>query len=146
MKILRLMCLALLLLLTSCSLLTQTPPDQAVKLAITQQLIRAQKSISQNLGITDQQASGNTIKPNFKIDGVTIQSRNRVVDFSQLNYPDLDQIVDEVYKVNGKFDATLTSENANRQQKDSRFEVLLGRKTTQGNQEANPIETWYFVE
>ena len=136
----------MLLMLTSCSLLTKTPPDRAIELAITQQLMHTQKVFAQDLGMLDRQISTSAIEPNFKIDSITVQSRDKITNLSQFDQPSLSQAVDEVYRVSGKFDTTLTSNNIQKRQKSSPFEVLLGRKITKGSQVKNSIETWYFVQ
>ncbi|MGD1862960.1 MAG: hypothetical protein ACFB0D_00245 [Phormidesmis sp.] len=136
----------MLLMLTSCSLLTKTPPDRAIELAITQQLMHTQKVFAQDLGMLDRQISTSAIEPNFKIDSITVQSRDKITNLSQFDQPSLSQAVDEVYRVSGKFDTTLTSNNIQKRQKSNPFEVLLGRKITKGSQVKNSIETWYFVQ
>lgn len=146
MKIVRLMCLALLLLLTSCSLLSQTPPTRAIELAITQQLTQTQKALAQDLGIWSQQNPENSLKPNFKINSLTVQHRNKLTDLNQLRRPGLSQVVNEVYRVSGKFDATWTTNNLQRHQKNSSFEVLLGREVTDTDSSTNSVETWYLLE
>lgn len=138
--------MALLLLLTSCSLLTQTPPNQAIELTLTKQLIGTQNDLAQDLGILDRQTSDNAVKSNFKIDSITVQKRDKVADISQLNRPNLGSTVNEVYRVSGKFDATLTADGMQKQQKNNPFEMLLGRQATEDNPKNNPVETWYFIQ
>lgn len=140
------MCLALLLLLTSCSLLAQTPPERAVELAITQQLSRTQQTLAQNLGMLAQQNLEKGVKPNFKIDSITVQRREQVTDLNQFEQSNIGQTVNEVYKVSGTFDATLATDNLKKQQKDSPFEVFLGREVKEEDPGNNPVETWYFIQ
>lgn len=141
------MCLSLLLLLlTSCSLLAQTPPDKAVELAIARQLSYTQQTLAQSLGVLDKQALKSSINPNFKIDSITVQSRDKITDLSSLGRKNLSQTVSEVYRVRGKFDTTLTASSLQKKQKGSPFEVLLGKAAAETNADSNPIETWYFIE
>ena len=101
----------MLLMLTSCSLLTKTPPDRAIELAITQQLMHTQKVFAQDFGMLARQISTSALETNFKIDSLTVQSRDKITNLSQFDQPSLSQAVDEVYRVSGKFDTTLTSNN-----------------------------------
>jgi len=139
------MCLALLLLLTSCNLLAQTPPERAIELAITQKLALTQKTLAEDLGILPPQNPAKEIEPNFKIDSITVQHRDKVTNLSQFSQPMLRQTVNEVYRVSGMFDATLTAGSIQRRQTDSPFEVLLGREATEEEQGENSVETWYFL-
>ncbi len=152
MKRLQLVCLAVLLsFLTSCGLLMQQPPTQAVRLAVTQQLTHAQQTIAQELGVRYQP----TLKPNFKIDQLNIQSRAKVSEprFQQPGYPS------DIYKVKGSFNTTLKASDGKIQQS-SPFEIYLGTNPkpkknnpkTSANSEANdstwqnnPVETWFLI-
>ncbi len=143
MKRLQLTCLAVLLsFLTSCNLLAQQPPTQAVRLAVIQQLTHTQQTIAQELGLTGQP----TLKPNFKIDKLDIQSRIRVTDpkFQQQGYPS------DIYKVQGTISTTLTASERKIQQSGP-FEIYLGTnpktkgKTSQTNQSDDPLETWFLI-
>jgi hypothetical protein len=116
MKRFQLACLAILLsFLTSCGVLAQQPPNQAVRLAIAQQLSRTQQTIAQELG--DRAA----LKPNFTINKLNIQSRTKISNskFHPKGYPA------DIYKVKGTFNATLTASDHKFQQV-SPFEVYLG--------------------
>jgi hypothetical protein len=146
MKRLQLVCLAVLLsVLTSCGILSQQPPNQAIRLAVTQQLTHSQQAIAQELGLTHQSA----LKPNFKIEKLNIQSRTKVSDepkFQQPGYPP------DIYKVQGSFNATLTTAERKIQQS-SPFEIYLGThpKTgapSEGKSESTPdskVETWFLI-
>lgn len=132
------MCLALVLtLLTSCGLLAQQPPEQAVRLAVIQQLSHAQQSIAQTLGAPNELTPSLTLKPNFRIDKLDIASREKVSEkrFQQPGYPS------DIYKVSGTLSTTLTAANRKIQQ-NSPFEVYLGTyiatKPTKVSQKALP--------
>ncbi|MGB7488360.1 MAG: hypothetical protein WA901_19360, partial [Phormidesmis sp.] len=69
MKIIKLVCLSLLLLLTSglsgCGVFPNTPPDKAIELAIAHQLARTQQTIARDLGILADSAAPGGLKPDF---------------------------------------------------------------------------------
>ena len=126
---LRTICLALLLLLTSCGVLAQTPPDRAVELAIAQTLTNQQQDIAQALNL---EAS----KPNFKIEKIDIQSRQK------LTSPDFRKYPGEVYKVRGTFKATLKSATLpNQTNTHSPFELYLSTDP----QNPSETQTWYLL-
>ncbi len=140
MKRLQLVCIALLfLLLASCGVLNQVPPDQAIRLAIAQQQTNIQQEISKGLGLSAQTEPA--LK--FSIDKLTVENRQKLTGstLSQPGYPD------SIYKVRGTFDATLnSSEQAIHQQ--SPFEVYLGAHSQPertDKPEADTVETWYLV-
>ncbi|MEM9949118.1 MAG: hypothetical protein AAF810_24050 [Cyanobacteria bacterium P01_D01_bin.36] len=145
MKIVRLMCLALLLLLTSCSLLPQTPPDAAVELAIAHHLSQTQHSLAQDLGILNEQTA-TKLKPNFTIDNIAVKSRQKVTNSSLSTEQALGSRIGEIYKVRGSFDATLTAKDFQKKQKNSTFEVLLGRNATETEENSGSVQTWYLIE
>jgi hypothetical protein len=146
MKKLQLVCLAVLLsFLASCGLLAQQPPNQAVRLAVTQQLTHAQQTIAQELGLANQSA----LKPNFKLEKLDIQSRTKVSEprFQQKGYPH------DIYKVQGSFNATLTTAERKIRQS-SPFEVYLGTNPeagapSEGKSDSNSdskVETWFLID
>ncbi|MEL6816097.1 MAG: hypothetical protein AAFP03_15010 [Cyanobacteria bacterium J06598_3] len=143
MKMIRLMCLSLLLLLTSCSTLnrvfTQTPPDQAVELAIANQLSHTQQSLAQNLGLLDNNTLPSSLKPNFKIEKVNIQKREKLTEPDRLNYPQ----VDEIYRVSGTFEASLNAPDYEATK--SLFEVYLGSEETDPAVERD-VDTWFLLQ
>jgi len=54
MKKLKLLCLAaLLIVLTSCGVISQTPPNQAIRLAVSQMLANTQETLAQELGLAN---------------------------------------------------------------------------------------------
>ena len=122
---LRFILLATLLLLTGCGVLAQTPPDQAVKLAIAQTLANTQQSLAQDLQL-------DAAKPNFKIKKITVKSRQ------QVNQPEFKQYPGDVYRVRGTFDATL---NQSESSQSNPFDLYLSSDT----QETDKIETWYLI-
>lgn len=133
MKKLKLACLALLLIvLTGCGVLSQTPPDQAVKLALSQQLTNTQQAIAQDLGITTSNAV-----PNFKIDQLNVTSRQKLAKSSLQR----DDIPGDAYRVRGTFETTLTG--ANRQiQQSSPFDIYLSADL----EDDSETQTWFFFK
>ena len=140
MKKLQLVCIALLfLLLTSCGVLNQVPPDQAIRLAIAQQQTNIRQEISNGLGLSTQ--ANSTLK--FKIDKLTVASRQKLTGstLSKPGYPD------SLYKVRGTFDAILANPAQAIRQK-SPFEIYLGTNSQNKEaekSEANSVETWYLI-
>lgn len=137
MKIFRVLGLALLLLmglLTSCAVLNQMPPDQAVKLAIAHQLTHTQQAIAQDLGIQ----KGLQDTPNFKIDKLTIQGREK------LNKQPVHQgpITGDVYRVRGTFSATLDA-LGHPIQESSPFDIYLSTNPQDDNA---AVKTWFLIE
>lgn len=126
---LRLILLAALLLLTSCGILAQTPPDKVVKLAIAQTLTNTQQTLAKDLSL-------NAPKPNFKLKKFTVKSREKVNDPAFKQYPG------EVYRVRGTFDATLASSAQTSSQADNPFDLYLNTDT----QETDEVETWFLIE
>ena len=102
------LCLAIGLFLTSCGVLNQVPPDQAIRLAIAQQQTNVRQKISKGLGISEQASS--TLK--FKIDGLNVASRQKLGESKRLpqGYPE------NLYKVRGTFSATVNGSTQKMQQ------------------------------
>lgn len=147
MKRFGLVCLAaLLLLLTSCGVLAKTPPDQAIKLAVSQTLAKTQDNLAQELGLRNQEERA----PNFKISQLKVASREKLtaddMTLASLNEASLD----EVYRVRGTFRATLTTSRSlkdnGRFQQTSPFEVYLGTNTVTEQETTEAIETWFLVQ
>lgn len=138
------LCLASLIMLMcglgGCGVLSQTPPDAAVELALTKQLMQTQESLQQFLGL-----EGDRTTPNFKIDSIDVQSRTKVRDVAQslqVQQAVIDEAgIDEVYKVKGTFRAKLKASGYDDAQPSSPFEVYLGTNTA----EESEVETWYLV-
>ncbi|MGC1307077.1 MAG: hypothetical protein WA885_07600 [Phormidesmis sp.] len=129
MRMLRLLCLACLLLLTGCGVLAQMPPDQAVRLAIAQQLTDTQQTLATELGIPNP-------KPNFQVKKLDVRSRQKLTEPAYQRYPG------EVYRVRGTFEAVLTSpEKKEKIEQESPFEVYLSINP----QDDSEIETWFFI-
>ena len=127
---LRIICLAALLLLTSCGVLAQTPPDQVVKLAIAQTLTNQQQAIAQALNLSDS-------KPNFKIDKIDIKRREKIssTDFKQ--YPG------EVYRVRGTFNTTLRGPTKSSQlESNNPFDLYLSTDP----EDTSETQTWFLLK
>mgnify|MGYP001030652446 FL=1 len=149
MKVIKLICLSLLLLLTSslsgCGVFTKTPPDKAVELAIAHQLARTQQTIARDLGIltdstTLSDREPNFSKPNFKIEKVSVQNREKITESKTLPRSENNSIFyNEVYRVKGTFEASLEDRYP---AVEGPFEVRLGTDTTD---EAD-VQTWYLIE
>lgn len=126
---LRIICLAVLLLLTSCGVLAQTPPDQAVKLAIAQTLTNQQQAIAQTLNLS-------ASKPNFKIEKIDIKNRQKITS------PDFKQYPGEVYRIRGTFDTTLRGPAKSPQlEPNNPFDLYLSTDP----QDTSEIETWFLI-
>ena len=122
-------CLAILLLLTSCSVLAQTPPDKVIRLAIAQTLTTQQQAIAQDLNFT-------ISKPNFKIEKITVKNRQKITasDFKQYS--------GEVYRVRGTFDTTLKSTKKPPQIKPNNpFDLYLSADP----QDTSETQTWFLI-
>ena len=132
-------CVAVLLIsliagLTSCGAFSQTPPEEAVRIAVTRQLLSAQNAIAQDLGLPTQ------AQPSFKIDKLTIETRKKISEaaFETKDYPS------DVYRVSGTVDTTLTAESGKTQQTGP-FEVYLGITPPSEPSESETTETWYLI-
>lgn len=129
---LRLILLAALLLLTSCGILAQTPPDKVVRLAIAQTLTHTQQTLAQDLNLS-------APKPNFKLKKITVNSREKVNGSAYQQYPG------EVYRVRGTFDATLSGQLSGQSQTsaqtDNPFDLYL---STDPN-DTDEFETWFLI-
>ena len=145
MKNFRLLCFALILtVLTSCGILAHVPPDRVVSQAIAQQQIDMQSAVVKGLNIS---TKAGTI-PDFKVGKVSIESREKLSD------PEMKReaasrgaYINELYKVTGTYDATLTKGDRTITQ-NSPFEVYLGnqprsRRSTVSAAEAT--EQWYLL-
>ena len=139
----RLLCLAVMLLLTSCAplsnLFNPVPPDEAIRLAITQQLAHVQQSLAQGVGLPTPS------QPNFKIEHLQVQSREKL---SAQTFP-LARYPEEVYRVTGSFDAVLFTpgQSAKVVQENAPFEAYLGYNPPPVEQDASEaVETWFLIE
>ncbi|MBE9063124.1 hypothetical protein [cf. Phormidesmis sp. LEGE 11477] len=139
MRVLRWLCLGCLLLLTSgvtgCQALAQVPPDKAVRLAIAQQLSQTQQAIAQDLGLL--QGSEDESKANFKLEKVTVNSREKVTDLESAQRHN----IQDVYRVRGSFEAKLLHPIGQPPPTRSPFELYLGTNPT----EADGLETWFVL-
>ena len=123
--------------LTSCGTFAQIPPEEAIRIAVTQQLTQVQDAIAQDLGIST------PITSSFKVKEITINQRQKVNDplFSSTGYPD------DIYRVSGTVETTLVTEREKTEQT-APFEVYLGTTPSDTAEEKNKsadIETWYIV-
>ncbi len=144
MKIIRFVCLSLLLLLTGslmgCSVFTKTPPDEAVKLAIAQQLAHTQQAIAQDLGSLSDASALSSLKPNFKIEKINVQNRTKVPESEQFLRSKSDRVFyNEAYSVKGTFEASLDNRY---QAVEGPFELYLGTNTV----DESDVQTWYLIE
>ena len=138
MKVIRLMCLALLLLLTGCGIFSKTPPEQAIRIAIEQQLTQTQQSLAQELGLTPRQSADENFTPNFQVKQIKVARREKTNSPRPLNNSSLS----EIYKVSGTFDAILTTPTGRTSQPDSPFEMYLATDPTQ----TEAVKTWFVIQ
>lgn len=123
--------------LTSCGTFAQVPPEEAVRIAVTQQLTQVQEAIAQDLGITTPLTSS------FKVKAITISQRQKANDaaFASAGYPD------DIYRVSGTVETTLITEREKTEQT-APFEVYLGTTPSNASGEKTDsadVETWYIV-
>ncbi|MEM8502753.1 MAG: hypothetical protein AAF716_06320 [Cyanobacteria bacterium P01_D01_bin.1] len=145
MKELKLLCFTLVLtLLTSCGVLAQVPPDQVVFHAITQQQIDMQSAVAKGLNISTRTG----VIPDFSVGKISIKSREKLSD------PEIKKqaashgaYINELYKVTGTYDATLTKGDQTITQS-SPFEVYLGNRPKSMRSTvsaAEAAEQWYLL-
>ncbi len=144
MKRLKLLGMAVLLIVplvvfSSCTAFASVPPDEAVKLAIAQQLTHTQQTLAQALGFES------TPAPNFKIDSFTVKSREKLnsSEFSRNDIPG------ELYRVRGTFATALTAPALKAKevvQQNSPFEIYLASEPQPPDSDsAHKVQTWYLV-
>lgn len=144
MKRLRLLGIAVLLIvplvvLSSCTAFVSVPPDEAVRLAIAQQLTHTQQTLAQALGFES------TPVPNFKIDRLTVKSREKLnpSEFSRNDIPS------ELYRVRGTFATALTVPALKAKtvvQPNSPFEIYLAIEPQPPDSDrADKVQTWFLV-
>ncbi len=129
-----------MLALTGCGVLNQVPPDQAVKLAIAQQLTQTQQTITQILD----QPSPAEFEPNFKIKRLTVSNREKLSGPAlqkALGDSLASRLPGDVYRVRGTFSAALTARP--RQTQNSPFQVYLSSGLPAS---AADVETWYLLK
>ena len=136
MKRLKLLCVAaLLIVLTSCGVLPQAPPNQAIRLAISQTLADTQETLDQELG----GISGSGNKPNFKIARLKINSREKL-PAGVLK----DQAIGDVYRVRGTFRTELRMDAySNSIGQNSPFDIYLGTNPQTADSD---VETWFLIK
>lgn len=136
MKKLKLLCLAaLLIVLTSCGVISQTPPNQAIRLAVSQMLANTQETLAQELGL----ANGMKNKPNFKINQLKINSREKLPAEAFE-----DRAIGDVYRVRGTFRTELrTGAYSNSIGQSSPFEIYLGTNLQETDSD---VETWFLIK
>lgn len=130
------MCVAaLLIVLTSCGVIRQTPPNQAIRLAISQTLTNTQETLAQELGLV----SDSENKPNFKINQLKINSREKLPAGTFKNHT-----LSNVYRVRGTFRTELKmGAYSDSIGQSSPFEIYLG---TQPQAADSDVETWFLVK
>ena len=97
-------CVALLVIgLNSCSGLAEIPPEEAVRLAVTQQFQKVQTAIAADLDLPS------TAQSNFKVDKLSINRREKLTEreFPTEGYPS--NLPSNLYKVSGTVETTLTT-------------------------------------
>jgi len=145
MKKLRLLCFALVLtVLTSCGILSQVPPNTVVFQAITQQQVDMQSAVAKGLEIS---VETGTI-PDFKVGKVSIENREKLSDSGiKKTAASYGAYINELYKVTGTYDATLTKGGQTIKQ-NSPFEVYLGNRQKSMRSTvsaAEAAEQWYLL-
>ncbi|MEO0806317.1 MAG: hypothetical protein AAFY33_08430 [Cyanobacteria bacterium J06643_4] len=138
MRVIKLLCIGLLLLLSGCGVFAQTPPESAIRLAIAQQLTHMQQGLSKDLGLTQKSRPANRFEPNFKVDKVYIQRRDKVTNSRILGR----ESIDEAYRVQGTFDATLLGPSKQKFQQNSSFDLLLGTDS----EDVSEVKTWFLLQ
>ena len=145
MKKLKLLCFALILtVLTSCGMLTHVPPDRAVFQAIIQQQIDMQSAVAKGLNMS----AGTDGIPDFKVGKVSIESREKLSDSAiKKQAASHGAYINELYKVTGTYDATLTKGDQTIKQNNP-FEVYLGNRPKSMRSTvsaAEAAEIWYLL-
>lgn len=129
--------------LVSCGALAQSPPEEAVRIAVTQQLAKVQQRIAEDLNLSAPEPS------NFKVKKLDISSRQKVSDRTPAatGYPT------DIYRVRGTVETALTTPNGTTEQTGP-FEVYLGTTGTSGASGTSPAsnsataaetKTWYII-
>jgi len=142
---LKIVCLALILIvLTSCGVLAQTPSDRTVLLAIVQQQTEMQAAVARGLNLSAQ-----TVPiPDFQVGKVSVESREKLSDLAMKKQAIAHgAYIDGLYKVVGTYDATLTKGNETVEQS-SPFEVYLGNRPKSMRSTvsaAEAAETWFLL-
>lgn len=145
MKKLKLLCFALLLtVLTSCGMLAHIPPDNAVFQAIIQQQIDMQSAVAKGLDMSPDTG----LISDFKVGKVFIESREKLSDPAiKKQAAAHGAYINELYKVTGTYDATLTKGGQTIEQ-NSPFEVYLGNRPKSMRSTvsaAEAAELWYLL-
>lgn len=108
MRSLKLLCtICLIAVLSACGVLSEKPPQSAVKMAIAAQLAETQQSLAEQLGLPA------AVEPNFTIEQVQVQDREQIQKGSS-----------PTYHLRGTFVATLQIRDRQVEQ-ESPFEVYL---------------------
>lgn len=145
MKNLKLLCFALVLtLLTSCGMLAHVPPDKAVLQAIVQQQVDMQSAVAKGLNISTETG----VIPDFKVGKVFIESREQLSDSAMKKQAAFHgTYINELYRVTGTYDATLTKGDQTIEQNNP-FEVYLGNRLKSMRSTvsaAAAAEQWYLL-
>ena len=145
MQKLKILCFAIVLtLLTSCGMLTQVPPDRTVFQAIAQQQTDMQSAVAKGLNISTETDP----IPDFKVGKVSIESREKLSDPGiKKQAASHGAYINELYKVTGTYDATLTKGDQTVEQ-NSPFEVYLGNRPKSMRSTVSAAEAaqqWYLL-
>ena len=134
----------MLIILTSCGMLAQVPPDKAVFQAIAQQQIDMQSAVAKGL----EMSAGTGVIPDFKVGKVAIESREKLLD------PEIKKqaashgaYINELYKVTGTYEASLKKGDQTITQNNP-FEVYLGNRPKSMRSTvsaAEAAEKWYLL-
>ncbi|MEL7358393.1 MAG: hypothetical protein AAFN40_17750 [Cyanobacteria bacterium J06560_6] len=125
-------------------MLAQTPSDSTVFRAITQQQINMQAAVAKGLNVSTETG----VIPDFQVGKVFIESREKLSD------PEIKKqaaahgaYINDLYKVTGTYDATLTKGEQTIEQ-NSPFEVYLGNRPKSMRSTvsaAEAAELWYLL-
>ncbi|MEL6492906.1 MAG: hypothetical protein AAFQ95_23400 [Cyanobacteria bacterium J06621_3] len=125
-------------------MLAQTPSDSTVFRAITQQQIDMQAAVAKGLNVSTETG----VIPDFQVGKVFIESREKLSD------PEIKKqaaahgaYINDLYKVTGTYDATLTKGEQTIEQ-NSPFEVYLGNRPKSMRSTvsaAEAAELWYLL-
>ncbi|MEO0886337.1 MAG: hypothetical protein AAFY54_10410 [Cyanobacteria bacterium J06648_10] len=125
-------------------MLAQTPSDSTVFRAITQQQIYMQAAVAKGLNVSTETG----VIPDFQVGKVFIESREKLSD------PEIKKqaaahgaYINDLYKVTGTYDATLTKGEQTIEQ-NSPFEVYLGNRPKSMRSTvsaAEAAELWYLL-
>ena len=122
----------------------QVPPDATILQAITQQQIGMQTAVAKGLNISTE----TDVISGFEVSNVSIESRERLSDsLIKQQAASHGAYINDLYKVTGNYDATLTKGGQTVRQ-NSPFEVYLGNRPKSMRSTvsaAAATEQWYLL-